>query len=209
MITLPEVFNVASYTADRPVDAGLSKKVAIECGDAVVTYKELQERTNQAGNMLRQLGLALEQRVLLALLDGPDFLYCFLGAIKIGAVAVPVNPLLRAQDYEYLLNDTRARVAILGEAALAEIQKLSRDRLRYVERIVVAGTGSLPVMYMTWLDGVGFRHFGMQGLIWIDAGGSLLVCAAVFLVFAIWGIGMTSSFLAVELSPKAWSDIAS
>lgn len=146
MITLPEVFNVASYTADRPVYAGLGKKVAIECGDAVVTYKELQERTNQAGNMLRQLGLALEQRVLLALLDGTDFLCCFFGAIKIGAVAVPVNPLLHAHDYEYLLNDTRARVAILGEAALAEIQKLSRDRLRYLERIVVAGSGRTPFL---------------------------------------------------------------
>lgn len=72
---------------------------------------------------------------------------------------------------------------------------------------VLNSVGSLPVMYMTWLDGVGFRHFGMQGLVWIDAGGSLLVCAAVFLVFAIWGITIGSSFHADELSPKAWSDI--
>ena len=66
---------------------GLGTKVAIECGDEVVTYHELQERTNRAGNMLRRLGVALEQRVLLALLDGPEFLYCFFGAIKIGAAS--------------------------------------------------------------------------------------------------------------------------
>lgn len=139
MITLPEVFNVASYTVDRPVSAGFGARTAIECRDEKVTYKELQERTNRAGNVLRRLGLRLEQRVLLALLDSPDFLFCFFGAIKIGAVAVPVNPLLRADDYEYLLNDTRARIAILDEAALSEMQKLSRKQLRYLEEIVVVG----------------------------------------------------------------------
>jgi benzoate-CoA ligase family protein len=139
VIILPEAFNVASYTVDRPVANGLDKKVAIECGDEIVTYHELQERTNRAGNLLRQLGVDLEQRVLLALLDCTEFLYCFFGAIKIGAVAVPVNPLLQAQDYEYLLNDTRARVAVCSEAAVPEIQKLPRDRLRYLKEIVVVG----------------------------------------------------------------------
>jgi benzoate-CoA ligase family protein len=139
VITLPQIFNVASYTVDRPVAEGQGAKVAIECGDDIVTYHDLQERTNRAGNLLRGLGIDLEQRVLLALLDTPEFLYCFLGAIKIGAVAVPVNPQLRAHDYEYLLNDTRARVAVVSEASLPEIQKLSRDRLRYLEQIVLVG----------------------------------------------------------------------
>jgi len=139
VITLPEVFNVASYTVDGPVTAGLGTKTAIEYRDEKVTYKELQERTNRAGNALRRLGLRLEQRVMLALVDSPDFLCCFFGAIKIGAVAVPVNPLLRAADYEYMLNDTRARIAIVDESALPEIQKLSRKQLRYLEEIVVVG----------------------------------------------------------------------
>jgi len=142
LITLPEIFNVASLMVDRHVAEGRSAKIAIECGDEVVTYQDLLERTNRVGNVLRRLGVDLEQRVLVALLDSPEFLYCFLGAIKIGAVAVPVNPLLRAQDYEYLLNDTRARVAVFGEASLAEIQKLSRDRLPYLKEIVVVGNGS-------------------------------------------------------------------
>ena len=139
MITLPHIFNVASRMVDQNVAEGRGAKVAIECGDKVVTYQDLLERTNRVGNLLRGLGVDLEQRVLLALLDSPEFLYCFFGAIKIGAVAVPVNPSLRAQDYEYLLNDTRARVAVIGEASLPEIQKLSRDRLRHLESIVLAG----------------------------------------------------------------------
>src|SRR5579862_8669952 len=122
-IRLPQIFNVASYTVDHPVAEGRGAKVAIECGHETVTYQDLQEQTNRAGNVLRGLGIDLEQRILLALLDGPEFLYCFFGAIKIGAVAVPVNPLLPARDYEYLLNDTRARVAVISADSLPEMQK--------------------------------------------------------------------------------------
>jgi acyl-CoA synthetase (AMP-forming)/AMP-acid ligase II len=53
-------------------------------------------------------------------------MYCFFGAIKIDAVAVPVNPWLRAQAYEYLLNDTRARVAVVSESVLPEIEKVAQ-----------------------------------------------------------------------------------
>ncbi len=139
LIKLPEIFNVASIMVDRHVAEGRGAKVAIECGDEEVTYRDLLENTNRVGNLLRQLGVDLEQRVLLALLDSPEFLYCFFGAIKIGAVAVPVNPWLRAHDYEYLLNDTRARVAVVSESVLPEIQKLARDRVRCLKEIVVVG----------------------------------------------------------------------
>jgi benzoate-CoA ligase family protein len=142
LITLPEIFNVASIMVDRHVVEGRGAKIAIECGDEVVTYRDLLERTNRVGNVLRRLGVDHEQRVLLTLPDSPEFLYCFFGAIKIGAVAVPVNPLLRAQDYEYLLNDTRARVAVVSDVSLPEIQKLSRDRLRYLKEIVLAGNSN-------------------------------------------------------------------
>ena len=140
MIKLPEAFNVASVMVDRHVLEGRAAKVAIECGGDKVTYQQLQHRTNQAGNFLRKLGTGIEERVLLGLVDSPEFLYCFFGAIKIGAVAVPVNPWLRAQDYEYLLNDTRARIAVIGEACLPEFQKLSREKLQYLKEIVLVGT---------------------------------------------------------------------
>jgi benzoate-CoA ligase family protein len=142
VINVPEIFNVATTMIDRHVGEGRDQKVAIESGDEIVTYQRLLERTNQVGNVLRQLGVDLEQRVLLALLDSPEFLYCFFGAIKIGAVAVPVNPLLKARDYEFLLNDTRARVAVVSEASLLEIQKIPDDRLRYLKHIVLAGNSN-------------------------------------------------------------------
>ena len=89
LIALPETFNVATYFVDRNVQQGRGDKIAIECGDEKVSYQQLLERTNRVGNALRKLDVRLEERVLLLLTDTPEFLYCFFGAIKIGAVAVP------------------------------------------------------------------------------------------------------------------------
>ena len=138
MIHLPEIFNVATHFVDRNVQEGRGSKVAIECGKERVTYQELLENTNRAGNALLELGVRPEERVVLVLLDAPDFLYAFFGAIKIGAVAVPVNTQAKPQDYEYVLNDCRARIAIVSEPLLAQIESIPRERLRYLQEIVVS-----------------------------------------------------------------------
>ncbi len=136
---LPDVFNVAAWFVDRNVHEGRGGKVAIECGDERVTYAQLLERANRLGNALRNLGARREQRVLLILLDSPEFLYSFFGAIKMGAVAVPTNTLLKPDDYRYLLNDTGARVAIVSGALLPQVQAIPRGELPHLEHIIVAG----------------------------------------------------------------------
>jgi len=136
---LPDAFNVATYFVDRNVLEGRGEKTAIECGDERVSYRQLLERTNRAGNALRRLGVRPEERVVLLLLDTPEFLYSFFGTIKIGAVAVPANTLLKPHEYEYLLNDTRARVVLVSEALLPQLQSIPRERLRYLREIVVVG----------------------------------------------------------------------
>jgi benzoate-CoA ligase family protein len=138
LITLPETFNVTTYFVDRNVQEGRGAKVAIECGDERVTYQQLLENTNRVGNALLALGVRPEERVLLLLLDTPEFLYSFFGAIKIGAVAVPVNTQAKPQDYEYILNDCRARVALVSEPLLAHLQSIPGERLRYLQEIVVS-----------------------------------------------------------------------
>jgi benzoate-CoA ligase len=138
LITLPETFNVATHFVDRNVKEGRGTKVAIECGDERVTYQQLLEKTNRTGNALLALGVRSEERVLLLLLDTPEFLYSFFGAIKIGAVAVPVNTQAKPQDYEYILNDCRARVAIVSEPLLPHLQSIPPERLRYLQEIVVS-----------------------------------------------------------------------
>lgn len=139
MITLPDIFNVASHFVDRNVARGIGAKIAIECGDERVTYSQLLERTNRTGNAFRQLGIRPENRVLLLLLDSPEFLYCFFGAIKIGAVAVPASTLAKSHEYEYILNDSRARVVVLSETILPQIESIPKDKLCYLRYIVVVG----------------------------------------------------------------------
>ena len=138
-IILPDGFNAASYFIDRHIEEGRADKVAIECGEARVTHRQLFERVNQVGNALRRLGVRIEERVFLLLLDSPEFASSFFGAIKIGAVPVPVNTLLKSPDYEYLLNDSRARVAIVSDSLMASIEAIPRPRLRYLETIIVVG----------------------------------------------------------------------
>jgi acyl-CoA synthetase (AMP-forming)/AMP-acid ligase II len=128
-------FNVATSFVDRNVLEGRARRTAIECGDEKVSYEQLLDRTNRAGNVLLQLGVRAEERVLLMLLDTPEFLYCFFGAIKIGAVAVPVNTLLKPDEYEYLFNTARARVAVVSESLLPLLESIGRERLRFLQEI--------------------------------------------------------------------------
>jgi len=124
---------------DRNIGEGRGTRIAVECGAERISYGQLLERTNRVGNALLGLGVHREERVLLLLPDSPEFLYGFLGAIKIGAVAVPVNTLLKPQDYEYLLEDTRASVALVSEALLPQLQPILGQRLRYLRQLVVVG----------------------------------------------------------------------
>ena len=91
-VNVPEDFNVATYFVDRNVIEGRGASLAIECGPERVTYQQVLERTNRIGSGLRKgLGVRMEERVPLLLLDTPETAYSFFGAIKIGAVPVPIN----------------------------------------------------------------------------------------------------------------------
>ena len=138
MVTLPDIFNAADYFVDRNVREGRGEKVAIECGERTVSYRQLAELTNRVGNALRGLGVRMEERVQLMLLDSPEFLACFFGTIKIGAVTVPTNTFLKPADYLYVLNDTRARVLLLDASLLPQVEEI-RSQLRYLKEIVVVG----------------------------------------------------------------------
>ena len=146
--SVPQQFNVATYFVDRNVLEGRGDQIAIEFvrnaqdedGAERITYRQVLERVNRTGNALREmLQVRIEERVLLLLLDSPEFVYAFFGAIKIGAVPVPTNTLFKSPDYEYILNDSRARVAIVSEALLPQLSAIPRERLPYLREIVVVG----------------------------------------------------------------------
>lgn len=133
-------FNAAEYFVDRHLQEGRGGRVAIECGDERITYAQLSERVNRFGAGLRDsLAVRMEERVFLLLPDIPEFAYCFFGAIKLGAVPVPINTLLRANEYEYLLNDTRARVAVVSEPLAHLILQIPRERLGFLRTLIIVG----------------------------------------------------------------------
>jgi benzoate-CoA ligase family protein len=134
-------FNAAEFFVDRHLQEGRGDRVAIECEDERVTYAQLSERVNGLGVGLREtLAVRMEERVVLLLPDVPEFAYCFFGAIKIGAVPVPISTLLRANEYEFFLRDTRARVAIVSESLAHLLLQIPRERWGFLQHLIVVGT---------------------------------------------------------------------
>ena len=138
-VTVPETFNVASWLVDRHVGEGRGARTAILCGNEAVTYAGLAERSDRFGAALRELGVRREERIMLVLLDTPAFPYAFLGAMKIGAVPIPTNTLLRPADYQYMLNDSRAAVVVVSEPLLKSIESLPRSELPHLRHVIVDG----------------------------------------------------------------------
>jgi benzoate-CoA ligase len=122
LLDLPERYNVASLLDDN-LDAGRADKAAIVCGEERLTYGDLFARVCAMGRALRALGLRREERVVLVLDDSPAFAVAFWGAIRIGAVPVPINPLLRVDDYRFFIDDTYARIVMVEPAYLEKLSQ--------------------------------------------------------------------------------------
>jgi benzoate-CoA ligase family protein len=120
-VTIPERYN-ASLLLDHNLEAGREAKTAILCGDEAVTYSELHARACGVGATLRDLGIGPGERVLLVMDDCPSFPAAFLGAMRIGAVPVPVNPLYGPDDYPYFVQDSGARVAIVDQGCAEKVR---------------------------------------------------------------------------------------
>ncbi len=135
---IPDRFNAASFFVDRHVEEGRGGRPAFIDENRTVTYRDLQENVNRVGNALLACGVEPEQRVLLVMLDTPEFPACFFGSIKIGAVPVPVNTLMRAHDYRFFLEDSRAKVAIVSERLLPEVGKIL-GQAKHLEKTIVVG----------------------------------------------------------------------
>ena len=107
-ISYSDVFNVAVPFIDQHIDEGTGWKAAIVFDDTgdTITYTQLEDRVNRCGNLLRSLAGESEGRVLMVVKDCPEFFYLFWGAIKAGMVPVPLNTLLRADDYRHIIEDS-------------------------------------------------------------------------------------------------------
>jgi acyl-coenzyme A synthetase/AMP-(fatty) acid ligase len=133
---VPETFNAAAHFVDNNVAEGRGACVAIECGDARLTYRDVLHNVNRVASALRSsFDVRREERVLLLLLDGPAFVYSFFGAIKAGAVPVPLNTLWKPADYAYVVRDSCASTLIVSPELLSRVEQMPDDirrRLRHV-----------------------------------------------------------------------------
>lgn len=116
-------FNLASWFVDRHLEEGRGERVALHCGERVVTYAELANQVARVGNVLRELGVRQEERVLLALRDGVEFVASWYGAQKLGAVTAEVYTFLPAKDLAYFLDYTRAGVVVVDTSTLSAVRE--------------------------------------------------------------------------------------
>jgi benzoate-CoA ligase len=137
-ITVPRIYNAARDLIERNLQAGRGGKVAYIDDKGTCTYAELDKRSNKLGSALASVGLEQEQRLFICAHDSIDWPVCFLGAIKAGVLPVVVNTLLTPQDYEYMLNDSRAKVAVIEPQFLEIFEKL-KDKVATLETLIVTG----------------------------------------------------------------------
>ncbi|HVA25304.1 MAG TPA: benzoate-CoA ligase family protein [Chloroflexota bacterium] len=135
-ISVPAEMNVCDLLLDANVRQGRGDKVAVIAGEREVTYSGLVEMTARLASGLAELGVRPEERVLILLPDSVEFVVAYLGVMRLGAIAVPLNTLLKPRDYEYLLTDSRASAVIVDLDYLAQLPLSALPCLRHV--IVVA-----------------------------------------------------------------------
>jgi benzoate-CoA ligase len=137
-IEFPEQFNMADYFLYHNLEEGRENKTCLYFQDQTFTYSETALMSNRVGNALRELGLDIEERILIVLPDCPEFVWTWFGAARIGSVITMVNPLLPAVDYAYYLEYTRARVAVIHESLLKVFAEAVATS-NYLRAVLVVG----------------------------------------------------------------------
>ena len=136
---VPEFFNIGVACTDAHLGTPVESQVAMiveddALGTSSITYGELAARTTRFAQHLANLGVEPGDRVLVRLPNSIDYPTAFLGALKLGAIAVPTSTLLTAEEVGYLLKDSGATAMVIDEAAWREMGATLQGagNLRYV-----------------------------------------------------------------------------
>jgi benzoate-CoA ligase family protein len=136
---IPETLNLTSWFLDRNVEEGRGDRIALHCEEPV-SYAELSRLTNRIGNVLLELGVRPEDRVVLALSDGAEFVASWFAALKIGGVVAEVYTFLLPKDYAYYLQYARPRVVVADATTEAVLQEAMRGMRFPPELLAVGGS---------------------------------------------------------------------
>ncbi|HEX2229320.1 MAG TPA: AMP-binding protein [Candidatus Binatia bacterium] len=142
-------YNAAADLLERNLVARPDKIAYID-DSGRYSFAALADRVNRCANALIGLGLGLESRVMVCLLDTIDFPTVFLGAIKAGLVPVAVNTLLTGKDFDYMLRDSRAQALILSEGLLPAFESILNEQ-PFLKHIIVSGEKRSPYLSLASL----------------------------------------------------------
>jgi benzoate-CoA ligase family protein len=134
----PESLNIADYFLDARVREGRGDRVALRIDGDDLTYADVQARANRFARVLAEAGVEPEQRVMIALPDGADYVAALFAALKLGAVVVMVNPGLPAAEIAHLIDYARARAVVTHRDTAATFRDAARGA-RGTKSVCVVG----------------------------------------------------------------------
>jgi acyl-coenzyme A synthetase/AMP-(fatty) acid ligase len=169
---LPERLNIADWLLDARVREGRGNRPALLTEQGTLTYREVQELANRFGRLLHSAGVEPEQRVIIALPDGPEFVAALFGTLKVGAVAVMVNPQLTVDAIEYFYAYTRATVALVHRHTAPAFQAAQRGATHLKQIIVVGEPGTTRAIAGAPPELETFPSHRDDAAIWLVSGGA-------------------------------------
>ncbi len=132
--------NIADFFLDDRVREGRGDRTALHTDAGRSSYHEVQALANRYANVLSSAGVLPEQRVIVALPDGPDYVAALFGILKIGAVVVMVNPELKPDAIQYFFEYSRAAAALV-DARHAETFRAAASRAAHAPVLLLVGDG--------------------------------------------------------------------
>lgn len=138
----PTTFNATDYLLDRQLAAGHGDRTAVVCGSRSLTYTELLDETARVAGGLRAMGVRPEERVMLCMADGVELLTGILGAMRLGAVPVPVSTMVTGAELAAVLVDSRARV-LCASMEFFDAVTIAVASAPEVECVILDGEGEL------------------------------------------------------------------
>jgi benzoate-CoA ligase len=135
---VPEEVNDAAYFLDENIVQGRGERIAVYCRDEEFTYNDIYRLSNKVGNVFRDLGVEIENRVYMALQDSPEFVATFYGVQKLGAGIIPAYTYLLPNQYEYELNLLRPKVVVADSSCIEPLREAAQ-RSKYPKAFLVLG----------------------------------------------------------------------
>jgi benzoate-CoA ligase family protein len=164
--------NIADFFLDARVREGRGDRTALETDAGRMSYREVQALANRYANVLSSAGVAPEQRVIIALPDGPDYVAALFGILKIGAVVVMVNPELKPDAIAYFFDYSRAAVALVT-VERAEAFRAAAGQAGHAPTLLVVGErewrSRVDAAAETWRN---FPTHRDDPAIWLFSGGT-------------------------------------